>query len=79
MLTSDHCVETPPGAPDRTQLVTRTHIAILLAIPAFGLAVWVPTQTIRPRWPARGPASIELDQIDRAGERSAIEERVLRR
>jgi hypothetical protein len=41
MLTSDHRVETLPGTPDRTQLVTRTQIVTLLAILAFGFAVRV--------------------------------------
>lgn len=76
MLTSDHRVETAPGAPDRTQLVTRTHIATLLAILVFVFAVWVPMHTTRTRWPARGLAAIELDQIAYAGERTAIEVRV---
>ncbi len=34
------------------------------------------TETIRTRWPARGLAFIELDQIDPSGERTAIEVRV---
>jgi hypothetical protein len=36
----------------------------------------VETGTVRARWPARGLAFIELDQIDRAGEPAAIEVRV---
>jgi hypothetical protein len=34
------------------------------------------TETIRARWPRRGLAFIELDQIDDTGDRTAVEVRV---